>query len=82
MPSLLELMRRPCPSERYKCGGTALHLVHSLQSSRKVSQIKADAGDVNQRAEGAFVGQIAFRSFARVGRIKVRANGGKAEAKD
>ena len=57
-------------------------MVHSLQSSGKVSQIKADAGDVNQRAERAFVGQIAFRSFARVGRIKVRANGGKAEAKD
>jgi hypothetical protein len=65
-------------------------LVCSLQSIGKDDRIKAnvarvervDARDaiIDRKAERIFVGRIALKSFGRVGRIKVLANGSKAEA--
>jgi hypothetical protein len=65
-------------------------LVRSLQSIGKDDRIKADVvrvervdarnAIIDRKAERIFVGRITLKSFGRVGRIKVPANGGKAEA--
>jgi hypothetical protein len=61
-----------------------------LQSIGKDDRIKADVARVeradvgnaitDRKAERIFIGRITLKSFGRVGRIKVPADGGKAEA--